>query len=137
MPRGEGLLPKAPEGWKVELAAEAPAIVFPTALVAAADGSLYLGQDPMDMPGPPTKPIDSIVRIKDGKVKVFADRLWAVMGLEWIDTRFTLSTRPIFLDFATSTATAKPTNESISSPALGLNRRGSTASTITSHRGFG
>ena len=35
------------------------------------------------MPGPPTKPIDSVVAIKDGKVRVFADGLWAVMGLEW------------------------------------------------------
>ena len=37
------------------------------------------------MPGPPTKPIDSVVAIKDGKVSVFADKLWGVMGLEWID----------------------------------------------------
>ena len=37
------------------------------------------------MPGPPTEPIDSVVAIKDGKVTVFADKLWAVMGLEWVD----------------------------------------------------
>ncbi len=39
----------------------------------------------MDMPGPPTSPIDSVVAIKDGKVRTFADRLWSVMGLEWVD----------------------------------------------------
>ncbi len=39
----------------------------------------------MDMPGPPTAPIDSVVAIKDGKVGTFADRLWSVMGLEWAD----------------------------------------------------
>jgi putative membrane-bound dehydrogenase-like protein len=78
--------PNVAEGWKVELVAEAPTIVFPTAIVAAPDGSIYLGQDPMDMPGPPTLPADSVVRIdKDGHVRVFAEKLWAVMGLEWVD----------------------------------------------------
>ncbi len=78
-------LPRPAEGWKVELVAQAPRILFPTAIVAAPDGTLYVGQDPMDMPGPPTAPLDSIVAIKDGKVSVFADKLWSVMGLEWID----------------------------------------------------
>ncbi|MDB5349990.1 MAG: putative heme-binding protein [Planctomycetota bacterium] len=78
-------LPEVPPGWKIAIVAEAPKILFPTAIVAAPDGTVYLGQDPMDMPGPPTKPIDSVVAIKDGKVSVFADNLWSVMGLEWID----------------------------------------------------
>ncbi len=77
--------PSVAEGWKVERVAEAPAIVFPTAIVAAPDGSIYLGQDPMDMPGPPTVPADSVVRIKDGRISRFAENLWAVMGLEWVD----------------------------------------------------
>ena len=72
-------------GWEIELVAEAPAIRFPTAIVAAPDGTIYLGQDPMDMPGPATTPADSVVSIKDGRVTVFAEGLWAVMGLEWVD----------------------------------------------------
>ena len=39
----------------------------------------------MDMAGPPTVPADSVVAIKDGRITEFADRLCAVMGLEWID----------------------------------------------------
>jgi len=78
-------LPKVAEGWKVELAAQAPDILFPTAAVAAPDGTLYIGQDPMDMPGPPTQPIDSVLAWKHGTSTVFADKLWAVMGLEWAD----------------------------------------------------
>jgi putative membrane-bound dehydrogenase-like protein len=40
----------------------------------------------MDMPGPPTVPIDSVVAVDGkGRVSVFADKLWAVMGLEWAD----------------------------------------------------
>ena len=77
--------PKVPDGWSIELIARAPSIVFPTAVVVAPDGTIYLGQDPMDMPGPPSTPTDSVVAIKDGKVRTFADGLHAVMGLEWID----------------------------------------------------
>ena len=79
-------LPGVPEGWAVDLVAEAPTILYPTAVVAAPDGTVYLGQDPMDMPGPPTEPIDSVVAIRpDGTTTTFADGLWAVMGLEWVD----------------------------------------------------
>ena len=78
-------VPKVADGWTISLIARAPDIVFPTAVVVAPDGTIYLGQDPMDMPGPPDKPIDSVVAIKDGKVHTFAEGLYAVMGLEWID----------------------------------------------------
>ena len=76
---------KLAPGWKIELVAQAPDILFPTAIVTAPDGTIYLGQDPMDMPGPATTPADSVVSIKDGRITVFAKDLWAVMGLEWVD----------------------------------------------------
>jgi putative heme-binding domain-containing protein len=82
----KGLTPfKLAPGWQMDLVSQAPAIQFPTAIVQASDGTIYLGQDPMDMPGPPTEPADSVVAIKDGRVTVFAEKLWAVMGLEWVD----------------------------------------------------
>ena len=77
--------PKAADGWSIELVEQAPAIAYPTACVVGPDGTIYLGQDPMDMPGPPTVPADSVVAIRDGRVTKFADKLWAVMGLEWVD----------------------------------------------------
>ncbi len=81
----EAPTPKVADGWSIELVAKAPEIAYPTAIVIASDGTIYLGQDPMDMPGPPTEPIDSVVAIKGGRVSTFADKLWAVMGLEWVD----------------------------------------------------
>jgi putative heme-binding domain-containing protein len=78
-------LPDVARGWSIELVASAPRILYPTAVVAASDGTLYLGSDPMDMTGPPTEPIDRVVAIKDGRITTFADGLWSVMGLEWID----------------------------------------------------
>jgi len=82
-------LPRVADGWKIELIAAAPDIHAPTAVVESADGTIYLGQDPMDMNGPPTVPHDSVMRLewRDGKMvkTLFADKLWAVMGLELID----------------------------------------------------
>jgi putative heme-binding domain-containing protein len=79
-------LPKPADGWKIELVAEAPSVLYPTAIVAGQDGTLYVGQDAMDMQGPATSPVDSIVAIKpDGSKTIFAEKLWAVMGLEWVD----------------------------------------------------
>ena len=77
--------PQVAECWSIELVLEAPSILFPTAIVAAPDETIYLGSDPMDMPGPPTKPIDRVLAIKNGRITTFADNLWSVMGLEWID----------------------------------------------------
>src|SRR5262245_34457519 len=78
-------VPKAPPGFQVELVLEAPAIEAPTALCVAANGDVYFTEDPMDMAGPPTKPLDKIWLLKGGdpnKKILFADNMWAVMGLE-------------------------------------------------------
>ena len=79
-------LPAVAQDWSIELVAHSPQIVFPTAIVAAPDGTVYLGSDAMDMPGPPTEPIDRVLAItRNGRTTVFADKLWSVMGLEWVD----------------------------------------------------
>jgi putative heme-binding domain-containing protein len=82
-------LPRVAAGWRIAEIAAAPDILYPTAIACAPDGTVYLGQDPMDMPGPPTEPIDSVVAIRGRgaarKITVFADKLHAVMGLEWLD----------------------------------------------------
>jgi putative heme-binding domain-containing protein len=78
-------LPRPAAGWSIELVAEAPKILYPTAIVTAPDRAVYVGSDPMDMPGPPTVPLDRIYKLKDGRASVFADKLWSVMGLEWLD----------------------------------------------------
>ncbi len=82
-------LPRVAEGWRITEVAAAPDILYPTAIACAPDGTVYLGQDPMDMPGPPTEPLDSVVAVRgrgpQRRITVFADRLYAVMGLEWFD----------------------------------------------------
>jgi putative membrane-bound dehydrogenase-like protein len=81
----DAALPKVPDGFQVELVLQAPAIEAPTALCVAPNGDVYFAEDPMDMRGPPTKNIDKIWLLKGGdpaKKVLFADNMWAVMGLE-------------------------------------------------------
>src|SRR5262249_35072712 len=78
-------LPRVPDGFKAELVLEAPDIEAPTALAVAPNGDVYFAEDPMDMSGPPTRNLDRIWLLKGGdphKKVLFADRMWAVMGLE-------------------------------------------------------
>ena len=78
-------MPKAPPGFKVEIVLEAPDIEAPTALCVAPNGDVYFAEDPMDMRGPPTKNLDKIWLLHGGDPKkkvLFADKMWAVMGLE-------------------------------------------------------
>jgi putative membrane-bound dehydrogenase-like protein len=78
-------LPKVPDGFRVELVLQAPEIEAPTALCVAPNGDVYFAEDPMDMRGPPTKNIDKIWLLKGGDPKkkvLFAENMWAVMGLE-------------------------------------------------------
>ncbi len=78
-------LPKAPEGFKVEIVLQAPDIEAPTALCVAPNGDVYYAEDPMDMSGPPTKNLDRIWMLKGGDPKkkvLIAEQMWAVMGME-------------------------------------------------------
>ncbi len=82
--------PKAQPGFQVDLVAEAPAILWPSAILALDDGSILVGEDRMDMPGPTDQPLDRVIRLAwdaDGTLTktAFASGLYAVMGLEQQD----------------------------------------------------
>ena len=88
-------------------------MLFPTAIVAAPDGTLYVGSDPMDMAGPSTEPIDRVMAIKDGKSRVFAEKLWCVMGLEWVDGTLFVVHAPFLSALRDTDGDGRPTSESI------------------------
>ena len=93
-------LPKVADGWSIALVKEAPGISYPSAIVVARDGTIYLGQDPMNMPGPVTEPIDSVLAIRpDGTTKIFASKLQSVMGLEWVDGTLIVVHAPFLSSF--------------------------------------
>ncbi len=79
-------MPKVPDGFKIRLVAAVPAVQYPCQVATAPDGSLFVGEDPMDQIGPANKPIDRILLFRDGKEPVvFADKLNAIFGMVWYD----------------------------------------------------
>ncbi len=79
-------LPKVPDGFKIRLVAAVPAVQYPCQVATAPDGSLFVGEDPMDQVGPATKPIDRILLFREGKEPVvFAEKLNAIFGMVWHD----------------------------------------------------
>jgi putative membrane-bound dehydrogenase-like protein len=72
--------------WKVEVVAEYPTVKYCTVVCCAPDGRIFLAEDPMDQIGPPDKAGDRILcRQLDGTWSVFADNMFAVFGLQYID----------------------------------------------------
>ncbi len=72
--------------WKVEVIAEYPTVKYCSVVCCAPDGRIFLAEDPMDQIGPPNQPGDRILcRQLDGTWTVFADKLYAVFGLQYID----------------------------------------------------
>lgn len=77
-------LPKVAEGFSIRLVAAVPAVQYPCQVATAPDGSLFVGEDPMDQVGPANKPIDRILRFREGKEpEVFAEKLNAIYGMVW------------------------------------------------------
>lgn len=82
--------PSVPEGFAIELVLAAPELRWPSAVHVHPDGTVFVSEDPMDMPGPADQPIDRIFRLRfrdDGTIErtVFAEQLYAVFGMLWLD----------------------------------------------------
>src|SRR5260370_20599931 len=79
-------MPKVPEGFEIRLVAAVPAVQYPCQVATAPDGSLFVGEDPMDQVGPADRPIDRILLFRPGKEPVvFAEKLNAIFGMVWHD----------------------------------------------------
>src|SRR5688572_30845639 len=92
--------PKGPPDWKVEVVAQYPKIKHPSVVCAAPDGRLFVGEDPMDMGESSTVPVDRILCFHpDGRVTVFAEKLYAVFGLQYLDGKLYVHHTPRFSVF--------------------------------------
>jgi putative membrane-bound dehydrogenase-like protein len=79
-----GALPIVPEGFQIRLVAAVPAVQYPSQVATAPDGSLFVGEDPMDQVGPASQPIDRILLFREGREPtVYADKLNAIFGMVW------------------------------------------------------
>src|SRR5947199_5786030 len=105
-------LPVCPPDWKVELIAEAPQLIHPSAVCVAPDGRVFVGQDPMDMGLPSDKPADYILCFHpDGQVNVFATNLYAVFGLSYLDGKLYVHNCPKVTVFRDENSVGKDPEE--------------------------
>ncbi|QVL29836.1 HEAT repeat domain-containing protein [Telmatocola sphagniphila] len=119
-------LPKCPPGWKVELVAAVPKIQHPSVVCCAPDGRVFVGEDPMDMGSDSRTPTDRILCFHpDGKVTVFADNLYAVFGMAYIDGKLFVHHCPKFSVFTDDHGVGKDRQDLIEctnpNPAPGFN----------------
>jgi len=92
--------PKGPKDWKIEVVAEQPKVNYCSVVCCAPDGRVFLAEDPMDMIGPPNQPIDRILCLHpDGKITVYAEKLYAIFGLLYMDGKLYVHHSPKFSVF--------------------------------------
>lgn len=102
--------PSSPE-WKLEVLKEKPNIHTPSVVAAAPDGRVFVAEDPMDQQGPGNVPADRILCLHpDGKVTVFAEKLYAVFGLAYYDGKLFVHHSPKFTVFTDDVATGTGKN---------------------------
>jgi putative membrane-bound dehydrogenase-like protein len=94
--------PRTLPGWQLELVAQAPDLVHPSVVCTAPDGRVFVAEDPMDIRA--DVPADaSRGRIlcfhPDGRRTVFADRLQAVFGMQYLEGRLLVLHNPRFTAF--------------------------------------
>jgi putative membrane-bound dehydrogenase-like protein len=90
-------MPRVAQGWKVDVVAQPPDLKWPSVVEAAPDGRVFVAEDPMDMPGPGNVAGDRILCIfPDGHITVFADHLYAVFGLRYLDGKLYIHQSPKF-----------------------------------------
>lgn len=90
-------IPIAREKWKMELIAEATKIKYPSVVVCAPDGKVFVPEDPMDITRPAHVSEGRIVCFHpDGRTTVFAEKLHAVFGMQYLEGKLYVLHNPRF-----------------------------------------
>ena len=93
-------VPTPPVGWKLELVAAAPQLRHPSVVCAAPDGRVFVAEDPMDISAPAQAAQGRILCFHpDGRRTVFAEGLFAVFGLQYIEGKLYVLHNPKFSVF--------------------------------------
>ena len=93
-------LPQPAAGWRLELIAEAPRIKHPSVVCTAPDGRVFVAEDPMDITAPADATLGRILCLHpDGRLTVFAEKLHAVFGMQYLEGRLYVLHNPKFTMF--------------------------------------
>lgn len=104
--------PTPPPGWRLELVASAPTVRHPSVVACAPDGRVFVAEDPMDIARPANVAEGRILcRHPDGRFTVFAERLHAVFGMQYLEGRLYVLHNPYFSVFDDDNGTGRNRTE--------------------------
>ncbi len=91
-----------PSGWTVEVVARAPDLKHPSVVCCASDGRVFVAEDPMDISAASADlPQGRILCFHpDGRRTVFAEKLHAVFGMQYLEGKLYVLHNPRFAAFA-------------------------------------
>ncbi len=94
-------LPEPVAGWRMELVLQAPDIRHPSVVACAPDGRVFVAEDPMDISLPKADAAEGriVCLHPDGKLTVFAEKLYAVFGLQYLEGKLYVLHNPKFSVF--------------------------------------
>jgi putative membrane-bound dehydrogenase-like protein len=103
------VLPTCPPGWNLEVMATAPKIRHPSVVCCAPDGRVFVAEDPMDISAPSANlALGRIICFHpDGKTTLFADKLYAVFGMQYLEGKLYVLHNPKFSVFSDDQGTGK------------------------------
>jgi putative membrane-bound dehydrogenase-like protein len=98
----ESSIPKVREPWRMELVASAPQIRHPSVVCVAADGRIFVAEDPMDINAPADSRQGRVIWFHpDGSRSVYATNLYAVFGMQYLEGKLYVLHNPeltVFVD---------------------------------------
>ncbi len=93
-------LPKPPPDWRIEIVASAPDVQHPSVVCVAPDGRVFVAEDPMDIRVAANSAEGRIICFHpDGRRTVFAEKVYAVFGMQFLDGNLYVLHNPKFSVF--------------------------------------
>ena len=99
--RAASPLPQPLPNWSIELVAEAPRVKHPSVVACAPDGRVFVAEDPMDISLPKADAAEGRILCihPDGRITVFAEKLYAVFGMQYLEGKLYVLHNPRFSVF--------------------------------------
>src|SRR5215510_295852 len=94
-------LPRVLPDWRLEVVAQAPAVGHPSVVTCAPDGRVFVAEDPMDISLPKADLAEGRILCihTNGAITVFADKLYAVFGMQYLEGKLYVMNAPRFTVF--------------------------------------
>jgi putative membrane-bound dehydrogenase-like protein len=98
----DNYLPRCLAGWRLDVVLRSPQLKHPSVVCCAPDGRVFVAEDPMDISAPKAdlKQGRILCLHADGRVTTFADKLYAVFGMQYLGGKLFVLHNPKFTVFA-------------------------------------